>query len=158
MFLRELEAMRFTSDQARLAELWILHGDWRYRTKEQYRLMLSDFFPPIETIQYLLDQNLYRVVTLKELIMTRKEYYERGKAAAAAEARSTLLTAADESERRATAEVVYDFTRRIELEEECEHLTRLVRMLESDKVRLERQVASLRADTNNDYQHSTSEA
>lgn len=69
MIRQELDDVRFSKDQADLAELWMLFGDWRYRTKDQNRIMLSDFFPPIESIQYLIDQ--------KGLIVMKIEVYQK---------------------------------------------------------------------------------
>ncbi len=103
MYLAELEKMRFSSDQARLAELWILHGNWVYRGKDA-RLEMSDFQPDIKDIQYLIDQRKLVVMTKSAYHAAIRKAQEDGQPVNVDEIKSGARAAA-ESRRRAVDEV-----------------------------------------------------
>lgn len=79
VFLNELEAMRFTADQASLAELWILYGDWKFKGKDA-RLEMSDFFPELENVQHILDQRELKVVKVSDYQASIRKARESGRA------------------------------------------------------------------------------
>lgn len=78
LILSELEDARFTHDEAILAELWILKGDWTYEGKDA-KLKLSDFYPDVRKIQYLLDQREIMVIKKVDHQALIKKTFERGK-------------------------------------------------------------------------------
>ena len=84
MFLAELEAMRFTQDQAKLAELWILYGDWKFKGKDA-RLEMSDFFPEVSSVQHVLEQRELAVVKLSDYQASIRKARESGMALRAPE-------------------------------------------------------------------------
>lgn len=71
--------MRFTADQASLAELWILYGDWKFKGKDA-RLEMSDFFPELENVQHILDQRELKVVKVSDYQASIRKARESGRA------------------------------------------------------------------------------
>lgn len=70
-FVNYLHQVRFTLSQAVKAEIWILRGDWRFRSAPQ-RLFLSDFYPSEENLAEILkNENLILVNKGQESILRR---------------------------------------------------------------------------------------
>lgn len=73
-----MEACLFNQSQARLAELWILKGDWQYKGKEA-RLELADFFPPEEKIKYLIEMAGLKVMQSEVFASAIRKAREEGR-------------------------------------------------------------------------------
>lgn len=78
--LASLTDDRYTAEQMKLAEVWILKGNWQYKGTKPL-LELSDFYPEPKQIGELAKG--YLLVTSTELAQRDKVAYERGQQAAA---------------------------------------------------------------------------
>lgn len=75
--LNELTRANFTTAQMRLAEAWILFGDWMYKGKDPV-LEISDFFPSEEKLKPIAANRNLLFMTHEERIRLCKAEYDRG--------------------------------------------------------------------------------
>lgn len=89
VFVQELESVDFQPQQMRLAEAWILYGDWQYKGKDPV-LEISDFFPSEEKIAPIVKTRNFILMTRDEIASLARREYDRGRTDGAVETREEL--------------------------------------------------------------------
>jgi hypothetical protein len=75
-FRTELEKRNYTEDQAKVAYMHLLFGDYKYRGKVP-QVVLSDFFPNDDEIKYASSRfKAYRVLTVEEYHRLQRKAHE----------------------------------------------------------------------------------
>jgi len=83
--LESLFSFRFSIQQARIAEQWILFGDWTYRGRDA-KLELSDFMnPPMDQVEAIAKKRDMVLMTHGEVAAMKQNAFEAGKRSGQAE-------------------------------------------------------------------------